>query len=279
MLFERAVGRRFNENGTEHPKDISTRTTNKLQAFTKILGHKLLPQKKKGPSRRVAKPKAERTRLGEAEMRAFAHYRQQLERLGAEKIMERHDLDNVFHWFFQLTDLIQLGYLTFDRINATHFGSKHERPVIKYSRRATGGYYDHRKREIGISLAMTIEHGQSEFMETLLHELAHMEIRNHSPAFYALLTRIGGSGRKAPRTEVLELTQARNTQKRYPFIVHCPNCGLEGRYRTRRALRYACRACCNQFSGGKFDPRFLLRERATENPLTVTPQDSGDSRI
>jgi predicted SprT family Zn-dependent metalloprotease len=196
-----------------------------------------------------------------AEFLQFQGYLKALTRYEApEEHFEKHDLRNDFFWLFRLDQLIAMAYRTFDRLNEFHFSGKLPRPQIVFSRRATGGYYDHRKHIIGISIAMTVECGEPEFFETLLHEIAHIEVRSHSSRFYEVLHRIGGTGRKAPRTKLLELKQKSNALKRYPIRVACPNCGLEGRYRTRAALRYACRACCAKHSGGKFDTRFLLKQ-------------------
>ena len=173
---------------------------------------------------------------------------------------DQFDLYNDFYWLFRLNDLLTFADQTFERLNQVHFAGTLQKPQIAFCRRSTGGFYDHRKHLIGISLAMTVEFGESEFLETLLHEIAHIRVRAHNGAFYELLRKIGGTGRKAPRTKLLELKQASNQLKRYPILVCCPNCGLQRRYRPRRALHFACRACCTRHSGGAFDARFLLRE-------------------
>jgi predicted SprT family Zn-dependent metalloprotease len=166
------------------------------------------------------------------------------------------DLDNDFFWLFRLSELIAKGYEKFDEINDRYFAAKYARPQILFCTRATGGYYHKGRHEIGISLAMTVECGEAEFMETLLHEIAHIAHMAHSPKFYELLTRIGGSGRKAPMTLLLAAKRVTYRERNYPVVVLCPNCKREHRYKTRRALKYACRPCCNKFAGGKFDARF-----------------------
>lgn len=184
----------------------------------------------------------------------IAAYRRALSRFGIEET--EFDLENEFFWLFRLDRFIALAYRTFDSINREHFQSSLSRPTIIFCNRSSGGYYHKSRHTIGISLAMTVEYGEAEFMETLLHEIAHILVQSHSPAFYNILGRIGGSGRKAPTTLLLRRKRERFLTERYPIRVRCPECKKEYRYRTRRALSYACRPCCERFSGGRFDVRF-----------------------
>ncbi len=172
------------------------------------------------------------------------------------KLAPELDLNNDFYWLFRLNGLIALAYRTFEEINRKHFDGALLRPKIIFCNRSTGGYYHKTRHTIGISLAMTIEHGDPEFVETLLHEIAHIRAASHSAAFYELLRSIGGTGRKAPMTILLRAKRERFLTEHYPVRVRCPNCRKEYRYRTRRAFSYACRPCCEKFAKGKFDVRF-----------------------
>ncbi|MDP4199163.1 MAG: hypothetical protein Q8922_05325 [Bacteroidota bacterium] len=194
---------------------------------------------------------------GRSEIELLQAYRKKLERLNIEpEKIEHLDLGNDFYWLFRLSGILAGAYHQFDRLNEKHFAGRYPRPVIRFCNRSTGGYYNKTRHEIGISFAMTVEHGEGEFNETLLHEIAHIVYQAHSAAFYELLVRIGGSGRKAPMTLLLAAKRVRYVERNYPVIVHCPNCKREHRYKTRRALRYACRPCCVKFAGGKYDSRF-----------------------
>ena len=173
---------------------------------------------------------------------------------------EALDLDNDFYWMFRLSELIALARARFDEVNRSFYDGALVLPDIFFCRRSTGGFYDRRKHQIGISLAMTLEFGELEFYETLLHEIAHFRIPNHSAKFYSELRRIGGSGRKAPLTLLLAHKRKIHVEKRYPVIVECPGCRRQQRYRTRRALQYACKACCTRHANGKFDSRFKFVE-------------------
>jgi predicted SprT family Zn-dependent metalloprotease len=231
---------------TEAKEDISAKSGRVRQPAAKVRTTKSTP---KDPS-----------------LLLFNAYVATLERYGAsEDHFKQFDLSNDFYWLFRLNDLLTLADKTFERINRVYFSGTLPKPQIAFCRRSTGGFYDHRKRFIGISIAMTVEFGESEFLETLLHEIAHIRVRAHNGEFYELLHKIGGTGRKAPRTRLLELKQTSNQLKRYPILVCCPNCGLERRYRTRRALHFACRACCAKHNGGAFDTRFLLQEVITRS--------------
>lgn len=189
----------------------------------------------------------------------FLRVREKLRGLSEDRYREL-DLDNDFYWLFRLSELLAQAGARFDEINSSFYAGALIRPRILFCRRSTGGYYDRRKHEIGISMAMTLEWGDPEFYETLLHEIAHIRIGNHSPKFYAELQRIGGSGRKAPMTLLLAHKRTAHVEKRYPVVVECPGCRRQQRYRTRRALKYACKSCCVRYAGGKFDSRFKFVE-------------------
>lgn len=204
------------------------------------------------PRRKVKKKSTPAT-----ELQLLATYKRALLRHSANaELIASLDLDNDFYWLFRLSGLIATAYAKFDEINERHLSGTYPRPVIRFCTRASGGYYHKGRHEIGISLAMTVECGEAEFMETLLHEIAHIVHLSHSAKFYELLARIGGSGRKAPMTQLLAAKRTTYLERNYPIIVCCPNCKKVHRYKTRRALKYACRPCCTKFAGGKYDPRF-----------------------
>ena len=197
------------------------------------------------------------------ELELLQNYRAMLAGLGISTEAEYLDLENDFYWLFRLEELIARAYRTFETINHQYFSDSLPKPNIVYCNRASGGFYDRSKHVIGISLAMTVEFGESEFFETLLHEIVHITIPSHSGLFYATLRKIGGTGRKAPVTILLQAKRKKYLETHYPVIVECPVCGVQQRYKTRRALRYACKPCCTRFAGGKFDARFQFQEVRT----------------
>lgn len=174
----------------------------------------------------------------------------------SEDFIREKDFENEFYWYFELSRLMTLAYATFDEVNHTYFEGKLPTPLVTFCTRSTGGFYNKRKNHIGISMGMTAEHGEHEFMETLLHEIGHMKHSDHSPRFYALIRSIGATGKKAPMTKLLEHKRTNYVMSNYPVEVCCPSCGVRSRFKTKRALLYACRKCCDRFAGGKFDTRF-----------------------
>ncbi|MEO6940069.1 MAG: SprT-like domain-containing protein [Candidatus Kapaibacterium sp.] len=212
------------------------------------------------PEKSKAKPRKAKSDRVPTEMKLFREYVRALRRYGVpEEFIADHNLENELFWLFELSRFMELAQKTFDRVNTEYFSGQLSKPTIVFARRATGGFYNYRKQTIGISLSMTVEFGDSEFLETMLHEIAHIRIRAHNRAFYTLLRSIGGSGRKAPMTALLSTKRAVTEQKQKPVVVECPNCFTKHRFRTKRALRYACKTCCDSFSRGKFDTRFLFR--------------------
>jgi predicted SprT family Zn-dependent metalloprotease len=215
--------------------------------------------------RKQVKKKSPSLKKERSELELLHSYRRALSKHGVNA--PAFDLDNGFYWMFRLSGLIALAYHKFDEINHRHFSDRYARPRIIFCNRSTGGYYNKTRHTIGISIAMTIEHGEVEFFETLLHEIAHIIEQSHSARFYEVLKKIGGSGRKAPMTLLLRAKRDRFLAEHYSVRVRCPHCNKEYRYRTRRALRYACRPCCIKYSNGKYDARF----RFVEAP-SLTPQ-------
>ncbi len=204
--------------------------------------------------RKQVKKKSLSAKRERSELELLHSYRRALVKHGTDAISL--DLENEFYWHFQLSALIAHAYRKFDEINRKHFSGLLTRPKIIFCNRSTGGYYNKTRHTIGISIAMAVEHGEVEFFETLLHEIAHIAEQSHSPRFYEVLRKIGGSGRKAPMTTLLRVKRDRFLAEHYSVRVRCPHCNKEYRYRTRRALRYACRPCCEKFAGGKYDERF-----------------------
>ncbi len=206
--------------------------------------------------RKQVKKKSLRPPRERSELELLASYRRALAKHGLPA--PELDLENEFFWLFRLNGLLAQARRKFDEVNQDYFNGSLLAPRIVFCHRSTGGYYNKTRHTIGISLAMSVEHGEREYFETLLHEIAHILVQSHSPKFYEVLQKIGGSGRKAPMTILLRAKRDRYLAEHYPVQVRCPNCRKEYRYRTRRALTYACRPCCEKFASGKFDVRYKL---------------------
>lgn len=120
-------------------------------------------------------------------------------------------------------------------------------------------------RESWIELnPLLIGYGEDEVRLTLLHELAHLmaherhgrTISAHGPEWRQACADLGIPGASA--THRLPLPRRQVARR---FYYECPSCGA-GMKRVRQMKREAaCLACCRQHSGGKFDKRFVMKER------------------
>ena len=105
-------------------------------------------------------------------------------------------------------------------------------------------------------------------LSTLCHEMIHAWVDRvqrvkevHGPQFRARMAQINGA------QQDFEVSLRHS----YPlpavvagWIAVCPQCGRTSAYRSRRQ-GLACRHCCEQHNGGRWDARFLLRfERPQE---------------
>ncbi len=104
--------------------------------------------------------------------------------------------------------------------------------------------------------------GDAEIDRTLRHELAHLvayeragrrRIRPHGPEWAAACAELGIPGERACHT--LPFQRSRRERK---FAYLCTRCFAV--VRRVRALdpSAVCAACCRQYNGGRYDPRFRL---------------------
>lgn len=144
--------------------------------------------------------------------------------------------------------LLQALHAEFDRLNAEHFDGRLTRPEIAVSRRKTyGGYYQPKRHRIVLSWQAYQEHGWEETLNTFRHEVAHIVRPDHSPAFWALATRLGCTKRYA--SPPLQPRPRRQPK----YIYACPACGR--RVLRHRQLRLASCAACDR----RYNPRYALR--------------------
>ncbi len=91
--------------------------------------------------------------------------------------------------------------------------------------------------------------------EIIVHEIAHALAGNdagHGPAWKATDLALGGTGKRCyDQGGAAVVTPIR------PFFGTCPHCGhVVTAWRRRKT---ACKRCCKEYNGGKFDPRFKFR--------------------
>ena len=96
---------------------------------------------------------------------------------------------------------------------------------------------------------------QTRVLDTILHEIAHALAgpkAGHGPEWRRIARAIGCSAKRCYSLEDTVQPPAR-------FVLHCSHCG-RATPRIRRPVRpVACSDCCNRFSRGMFDARFVLK--------------------
>jgi predicted SprT family Zn-dependent metalloprotease len=136
----------------------------------------------------------------------------------------------------------------FHRLNAAHFP---DAPLtlaeLRLStRKQYGGYCVPSKKVIVLSWQAYQEHGWEETLETFRHEVAHLVHPDHSPAFWALATKLGCTRRHA-------LPPKERAHAFCRYVYECPSCGTKV-YRRRRLLKASCGRCDR-----RFNPLYQLR--------------------
>jgi predicted SprT family Zn-dependent metalloprotease len=166
----------------------------------------------------------------------------------------------------EFASLVDKCYTEFNRINTEHFHGKLCPPQIEFSKRKTyGGYYQKRLHRIVLSWQAYREHGWTETLNTLTHEIAHIVYQDHSPNFWALAVKLG----------VVKKYAANPLQKRPRrqtiYTYSCPACGK--RYPRRRKMQRAasCASCCSTYN-----PKYklVLVEKHVHEPTVETEKQT-----
>ena len=110
------------------------------------------------------------------------------------------------------------------------------------------------RRVITLSRELTLLNDEANVLDTIRHEIAHALAgykAGHGPEWVRKAREIGCVGKRCYGSEVVR-PEAKYTH-------YCPNCGVgHARHRKTRTVT-ACRYCCDEYAGGKFDYRFLLK--------------------
>jgi hypothetical protein len=135
----------------------------------------------------------------------------------------------------------------FHRINAAVFEGRLSLRTIRLStRKQYGGYYRKADSLIVLSWQAFLDHGWDETLNTFRHEVAHIVHQDHSPAFWALATRLGCVRRYA-------LSPKSRDHAYYRYVYECPHCQARV-FRRNRLVRSSCGRCDKAFN-----PTYLLR--------------------
>ena len=136
-------------------------------------------------------------------------------------------------------------YERYERFARLYFDNQlppREQVTIEWSRRMTSaaGRCYPKRRIIRLSVPYHLAFPEDVDV-TLLHEMIHLLVPNHGPAFRQWLQRIRERG-----GEVHRYAKARATPARYRWEYWCPRCGAKRR--TKRRLNhggkhYRCRRC------------------------------------
>lgn len=91
----------------------------------------------------------------------------------------------------------------------------------------------------------------AEVQETMFHEIAHaLTGDGHTRKWKEMYARIGGN----PKRSYANLV---SVHKRRALVHgHCPRCNRQVQARIRSQV--ACRNCCIDYNGGKFDKQYLI---------------------
>jgi predicted SprT family Zn-dependent metalloprotease len=117
-----------------------------------------------------------------------------------------------------------------------------------------------RTKVIGLSSPLVVLNGETEVLDTILHEVAHALCGSgvgHGRLWKATAKAIGCSAERCyDSTEV--------AQPKARWEAYCPSCDYSRPAFRRSRKARACRACCARHSNGRFDSRFsLLYRRAS----------------
>lgn len=131
-------------------------------------------------------------------------------------------------------------------------GLKYWRFEFDRSRRRFGCcHYD--ARLITMSAALSKLNEEAKIRDTILHEIAHglaPRSEGHGAEWRRIAMSIGCNGERT-------YSAAKVVLPPLPWRVSCDSCGYANEKARRRVL--ACRSCCTKYSGGHFDPKYLLR--------------------
>lgn len=118
------------------------------------------------------------------------------------------------------------------------------------------GCCHYRKQKITLSRRLASLNNENQVKDTILHEIAHAitflkdNQRGHGRHWRARCREVGCNPQRCYNSDTVAAPKSK-------WSLVCPKCGhTVTRHRIRKKL--ACSRCCNTYSGGKWDARFVF---------------------
>jgi predicted SprT family Zn-dependent metalloprotease len=119
------------------------------------------------------------------------------------------------------------------------------------------GVCSYRTRTISLSAPLVALNDEARIRNTILHEIAHALVgpgHGHGYVWRAMARSIGCDARRCCDADDVQVPA-------HAWVGVCPSCSEPVGKRHRlsdKARRLACRSCCSNHAGGRYDARFLL---------------------
>ena len=115
------------------------------------------------------------------------------------------------------------------------------------------GHCDFSIKTITMSKPLFLLNSQTQFHDTLMHEIAHAIVgvgHGHDDVWKTKAVSLGCNGQRMAGNEVIQAPRT--------TILICPNCKHES-HRYKKSTKLACRDCCDKYNNGKFTERFIMK--------------------
>lgn len=116
------------------------------------------------------------------------------------------------------------------------------------------GVCRHTPKIISMSRSLVELNSEEQFMDTLLHEIAHALVgsgNGHNHIWKSKCVEIGCRPVRCYSSKTVK-----GVKGKYTLI--CENCGSKSERHKKTRKRWACGDCCRKYSNGKFDTNYLL---------------------
>jgi predicted SprT family Zn-dependent metalloprotease len=115
------------------------------------------------------------------------------------------------------------------------------------------GCCHHSRKLITLSRHLIGLNDQVQVLDTILHEIAHALAgpgAHHGPEWKRVARAIGCSAERCYSESVIQPSPR--------YFLRCSHCGHTAKRVRAPRQKLACGICCSKYSGGRFDPRYIL---------------------